>query len=135
MPPPIPRSDWNPIQSSQTPWWLDVKKYCIGLRSRKTRKIRIVNTLTQREHVLEVCSEEKITAIQDRYTAVNAHAKGYMWKRLGSLLDMNSTLEANHIKDQAGVFEEVGIDEEDWLPVIHLYFRYLLFLFDLTFFY
>lgn len=72
----------------------------------------------------QVCSEEKLSAIQDRYGSVNAHAKGYMWKRLGSLLDMNATLEANGIPDESKIFDQVGIDEDQWLPALHLYFRY-----------
>lgn len=55
--------------------------------------------------------------------AYNSHAKGYMWKRLGTLLDMALTLEQNGIKDESATFETLGIDEDQWLPVIHLYFR------------
>lgn len=45
-----------------------------------------------------------------------------MWKRLGGLLDMNATLEGNGIADLQETFEAIGMDEEQWLPVIHLYF-------------
>ncbi|KAL2917924.1 hypothetical protein HK105_202337 [Polyrhizophydium stewartii] len=121
VPPPIPRADWSSSDGSM-PWWLDKEEYCIGNLSAKTRKIRIINTLTKDEHVLEVCSEDKLSAIQDRYMQHNAHAKGYMWKRLGQLLDMSMTLEENGIRDESAYFERLGIDEEQWLPAIHLYF-------------
>jgi hypothetical protein len=57
--------------------------------------------------------------------AYNGHAKGYMWKRLGVLLDMSMTLEANGVKDETAQFEKLGMNEEDFLPAIHLYFRYV----------
>lgn len=73
----------------------------------------------------KVCSEESVSAIQNRYlTAFNSHAKGYMWKRLGTLIDMSQNLEANAIKDESDIFEKVGMNQDDYLPAIHLYFRY-----------
>lgn len=122
VPPTVARSDWTPATLAHVPWWFDRERYMIGKLSKKTRKLRIINTLTKDEHVIEVCSEEKLSAIQDRYGSVNAHAKGYMWKRLGSLLDMNATLEANGIPDESKIFDQVGMDEDQWLPAIHLYF-------------
>eukprot|EP00842_Homolaphlyctis_polyrhiza_P005281 jgi/Hompol1/5754/HPOL_002075-RA len=119
--PPIPRGDWTG-DAGTMPWWLDKEEYCIGNLSAKTRRIRIINTLTKDEHVLEVCSEDRLSAIQDRYMQLNAHAKGYMWKRLGVLLDMSMTLEENGIRDESAYFERLGIDEDQWLPAIHLYF-------------
>ncbi|ORX53025.1 cytochrome b5 [Piromyces finnis] len=119
VPPPMPYANWKP--TVKIPWWED-DRYCIGKLSQKTRKIRIINTLTKDEHIIEVCSEESLNAIQDRYIKLNAHAKGYMWKRLGNLLDMNKTLEQNNVKDESKQFEMLGMDEEEWLPVIHIYF-------------
>jgi len=119
IPPPAPYANWKP--TVETPWWED-SKYCIGKLSKKTRKIRIVNTLTKDEHIIEVCSEESLNAIQDRYLKLNAHSKGYIWKRLGNLLDMEKTLEENNVKDESQEFEMLGMDEEEYLPVIHIYF-------------
>jgi len=51
VPPPMPYANWKP--SVETPWWED-DRYCIGKLSQKTRKIRIVNTLTKDEHIIEV---------------------------------------------------------------------------------
>jgi hypothetical protein len=39
------------------------------------------------------------------------------------LLDMNLTLEENGIQDEDGIFDQLAINNEHWLPVIHLYFR------------
>ncbi|ORY48746.1 hypothetical protein BCR33DRAFT_782431 [Rhizoclosmatium globosum] len=121
VPPPLPRADWD-VYQVKTPWWQDKEAYCIGKLGSKTRKIIIKNTLTQDEHTIEVCVEEKLSAIQDRYMALNSHAKGYMWKRLGTLLDMTVTLEENGIKDEGPMMEKLGMDEENYLPTIHLYF-------------
>lgn len=109
------------MRKVDTPWWLD-KTYCIGRLSKKTRQLKIFNTLTNDEHILEVCDEEKLSAIQDRYLALNAHAKGYVWKRLGKPLDMKLTLEQNGMKDDSDAFEKVGMNDDEWLPIVHLYF-------------
>jgi hypothetical protein len=121
IPPPLPSLDWS-AENGSKPWWID-QSNCLGYLSRKTRKIKLLNTLTREEHILEVCSEDTLSAIQDRYTAINAHAKGYMWKRLTTLLDMNLTLEENGVPDEDAMFDQLGMNNEQWLPVIHLYFR------------
>jgi hypothetical protein len=124
VPPPLPRADWSAVDGSN-PWWAD-QSNCLGYLSKKTRKIKLVNTLTKEEHCLEVCAEDTLSAIQERYTALNAHAKGYMWKRLSALLDMNLTLEENGIVDEEDIMDQVGMNNDQWLPVIHLYFRYFI---------
>ena len=118
VPPNEPRSDWS---APEIPWWRDETK-CVGNLTKKPRKVKILNLLTQDEHILEVCSEESISAIQIRYLAINSHAKGYVWKRLGNLLDTSLTLEENGIKDESLEFQKGLLNEEDYLPVIHLYF-------------
>ena len=47
-----------------------------------------------------------------------------MWKRLGTLIDMGQNLEQNSIRDESELFEKVGMNQDDYLPAIHLYFRY-----------
>jgi hypothetical protein len=59
-----------------------------------------------------------------RYKKYNAHAEGYTWKRLGNILDMSKTLEENEIPDEAIALKDVGMNPDDWLPEIHLHFRY-----------
>merc|ERR1711916_113154 len=104
-----------------TPWWQDVK-YRVGKLSKKTRKIRIVNTLTQQEDELEVCTEETLAEILQRYLDCNSHAASYTWKRLGNVLDMSKTLDENGIEDESDKFYELTIDEGFYTPAIHLYF-------------
>lgn len=60
-------------------WWKN-KQFCIGKLSKKTRKVEIVNVLTEQTKILQVCSEETINEIQNRYMEWNAHATSYTWK-------------------------------------------------------
>ncbi len=51
--------------------------------------------MSHQEHLLEVCSEETIEEIKERYRRFNRNADQYIWKRLGNKLDMNKTLDEN----------------------------------------
>ena len=76
----VPPSEPIPWKNNfKTPWWED-DKYKIGILSKKTRMIRIINVLTKQEKLLEVCSEETMKEILDRYLNYNAHAGSYTWK-------------------------------------------------------
>ena len=96
--------------------------------------------LTKDEHVLEVCSEETLGQIRARYLSRNAHAHSYTWKHLRRVLDMNKTLEGfnishshsslwlftfaeNGIPDEDAEFEELGLDRDEYIPTLHLYFN------------
>jgi len=119
-PPLCPRTDW--ANDFGRPWWKN-ESYCIGVLSVKTRKIRIVNTLTSQEQILEVCSEETINEIQDRYFHYNSHARSYTWKYNGENLQMSKTLAENKVSDESEEFFKLGLDESQFLPAIHLYFN------------
>eukprot|EP00118_Oscarella_pearsei_P006189 m.28110 g.28110 ORF g.28110 m.28110 type:complete len:217 (+) comp30568_c0_seq2:63-713(+) len=120
VPPRYPASDWP--NDFGKPWWQD-EKYCIGKLSQKTRKIRIVNMLTSQENVIEVCSEENMCEIQKRYQLYNVHAGSYTWKFQGDNLIMTHTLKENGVTDEFEEFYELGMDEDQYLPAIHLYFN------------
>lgn len=49
--PPFPSSDW--ANDFGRPWWKD-ESYLVGILSKKTRFIKIINTLTSQEQVIEV---------------------------------------------------------------------------------
>jgi hypothetical protein len=85
--------------------------------------IRIVNTLTKHDNTIEVASEENINEILDRYLEINAHAASYTWKRLGKVLDMARSLEANGIIDDSEEMKRLGSPLEDYVPALHLYFN------------
>ncbi|CBZ53625.1 conserved hypothetical protein [Neospora caninum Liverpool] len=120
IPPPYPSGDW--ATTVGTPWWLD-EKYVIGRLTKKTRKIRILNLLVQHEVVLEVPCEDTINEIQRRYLSENDHAGSYTWKRLEKPLNMEQTLEENGIPDEEMRLRELGINPDDHIPTLHLYFN------------
>ena len=121
IPPLTPDSDWDPA-SFKIPWWRD-RQLCIGRLTEKTRKIRIFNQLTKADDELVVCKEETLNEILDRYLELNCHAASYTWKRLGRPLDMERTLEENDIFDESEEYVDLNMDEECYIPCIHLYFN------------
>lgn len=124
VPPSDPVSTW--ATDFGKAWWKD-EKYCIGSLSKKTRKVRCVNTLTGQSDLLEVCSEETLSEVQDRYLEYNKHAPSYTWKGLfdGAFrpLDMEVTLEENGVRDETDEFVELNMDPDEHIPVLHLYFN------------
>lgn len=109
----------------KVPWWTD-KSLVVGKLTRKTRKIKLLNMLTNQETVLEVCAEETINEIRERYLEHNAHAASYVWKRLDAkashVLDMTQTLEANGVPDEDGKFDDLSIPDDYYMPTLQLYF-------------
>ena len=120
IPPLEPSSDW--ATDFKTPWWKD-DKYCVGTLSQKSRKIRVVNTLTSQEIELEVAAEETIEAIQARYMAINKHAGSYTWKRLKRVLNMKKSLAENGVFDETGEFNKLELGETIYTPTLHVYFN------------
>jgi len=119
VPPQGPESSWS--TKFDMPWWEDTRYY-IGKRTFRTRKVTMVNLLTKQKNTLEVPVEETVEEIRQRYMIHNAHAGSYTWKRLGKVLNMEKTLEENGMKDETEEFVRLGIDPDDHIPVIHLYF-------------
>ena len=97
MPPTTPHSDWDPTVFT-CPWW-ENDLYILGQLTTLVRKIRVINTLTRHDDVLECTTEETINEILDRYLSINTHAASYTWKRMGKVLDMSKTLDENGISD------------------------------------
>ena len=108
----------------ETPWWMD-EKYIIGKLTKKSRKIRIINTLTHHEDTLLVPSEETLFEIQTRYLDTNKHSKSYTWKDCYSrVLVMDKTLEDNKIVDEDGDYDYLDVpDSQRLIPSIMLYFN------------
>nr|CCC93292.1 conserved hypothetical protein [Trypanosoma congolense IL3000] len=111
--------------SYEVPWWKD-ERYVIGHLTRKTRKIRIINTLNGHENTLEVCSEETLREIvMTRYLTYNAHALSYTWRRLDAEprdMDMDKTLDENGVVDESEEFESLGLNADYYIPALHLYY-------------
>ena len=103
--------------------WFNDWKYVIGYRTFKSRKIDIVNTLTNEKNNIEVSSEETLNDIEKyHYLCINKHSKGYVWKYNNNVLDMNKTLQQNNINDDDILFDKLNIYHE-YIPSIFLYFK------------
>ncbi|KAG7464641.1 hypothetical protein MATL_G00167750 [Megalops atlanticus] len=120
VPPPCPRTDW--ANDFGKPWWRD-SRYEVGLLSAKTRWIRVINTLTSQEQSLEVCSEETLDEILQRYLRYNSNAASYTWKHDGVELDMSKTLSENSVPDEDEEFYHCRLDRDLFSPSICLYFN------------
>ena len=101
-----------------------------GKLSVRCRLVRVKNVLTQQEHTLEVPCEEALSEIRTRYETINAHSSAYLWKAFVAAekggvelreLDMNASLSGNGIVDEGGAFAECGLEDDFFLPVLHLY--------------
>jgi Cytochrome b5-like Heme/Steroid binding domain len=108
--------------SFKVPWWKD-EKYKIGKLSRMPRKIRLLNMLSKTDDTIEVASEETLEQILERYLAFNDHAASYTWKVSGRPLDMELTLDENGIEDNTEEFKQLEIDDNLYIPTIHLYYN------------
>jgi len=143
VPPSEPVSNWR--TDFGTPWWkvglimmcarvtdhvslaAQDQNFCIGNLSHKTRTIEIVNILTQQRDMLQVCFEETVHEIRERYLEYNAHCASYTWKHLQNgefvPLDMQQTLKENGMEDESDEFERLSINQDYYTPVVHLYFN------------
>merc|ERR1712187_907834 len=101
--------------------WSD-HRYYVSKLTERIRKVTIQNLMTKQKNTLEVPVEETVEEIRERYLFHNAHAQSYTWKRLGVPLNMQKTLQENGMIDETEEFEQLGIDPDDHIPVIHLYF-------------
>lgn len=108
---------------SSLPWWKRKKDFCIGKLTKKARKIRIINMLTRDEDCITVASEETLQEIQERMEKINSNSGNYTWKRINRPLDMELTLDENGILDESEEFLKYNIDDEFYIPAIHIYFN------------
>nr|XP_019964068.1 PREDICTED: cytochrome b5 domain-containing protein 1 [Paralichthys olivaceus] len=115
-----PCSDW--ASDFGEPWWRD-RRYEVGLLTTKARWIRVINTLTSEEQQLQVCSEETLDEILQRYLRHNSHARSYTWKHDGVSLDMSRTLSENNVPDEDHELEELRLDHDLFIPAILLHFN------------
>ncbi|XP_056299149.1 cytochrome b5 domain-containing protein 1 [Pseudoliparis swirei] len=119
-PPAGPRSDW--ATDTGPPWWRD-QRYQVGLLTSKTRWIRVINTLTSQEQLLQVCSEETLAQILQRYLRYNAHACSYTWTHGEKPLDMSRTLSQNLVLDQDHELQHLRLDRDRHRPALLLHFN------------
>ena len=89
--------------------------------------MKILNVLNQQEDIIDICCEDKISKIQNRYLEYNKHSGSYTWKALVKdkviNLNMNATLDENGISDESQSFENVGLEYDFYLPTLMIYFN------------
>ena len=61
--------------------------------------------------------------ILERYLVWNQHAASYTWKYNGINLDMGKTLQQNDVMDEDEEFYQLSMNDEEFLPALHLYFN------------
>ena len=120
IPPAYSSSNW--ANDYGKPWWKD-DRYAIGILSKKTRFIKIINALTLQNQIIEVCSEENMNEILNRYLKYNAHAASYTWKYDGVVLDMEKTMTENNIMDDDFDFYTLRMRDDVYLQSIILYYN------------
>jgi hypothetical protein len=96
--------------------------------SKKTIKIKITNMLTRVDDVIQVCSEETLDDIKNRYMDYNRNSNSYTWKILNAngqfiTLKTDLTLEQNGIPDESDSYMRLGIDEDLYLPNLLIYYN------------
>ena len=83
--------------------------------------------LSRTEDVINTCQEETINEIRDRYMEYNSHGGSYTWKALIGEdfvpLDMEKTLEVNGLSDDGDKFMSLGLNEDFYIPTLHIYFN------------
>ncbi|GIY22172.1 cytochrome b5 domain-containing protein 1 [Caerostris darwini] len=72
---------------------------------------------------VKVCSEETLDEILLRYLKFNRHANSYTWKYFGQKLMMKQTLTTNGIPDKDFKADRLRLNNEDYYPIIDLYFN------------
>ncbi|XP_069676964.1 cytochrome b5 domain-containing protein 1 [Periplaneta americana] len=116
----VPTTAWRPLQT--LPWWAD-PKYLIGNLTQGMRNVRVLNVLTGQENVITVCKEDKLSRIMERLMRFNSHCASYTFKFETRVLDMDKTLEENHIPDERETFCDVGLPEDYYIPCLMLYYN------------
>lgn len=53
----------------------------------------------------------------------NSHARSYTWKYIGKNLEMAKTLEDNDVADDSEEFYKLAMNDDSFLPAIHIYFN------------
>ena len=91
-------------------------RFVAGRLTARARRVRVVNSLTSHEHVIEMGVENTIEDLQARYLEHNAHCGSYQWKALVNgvfrPLDVHKTLEENGVVDDSEELDKLGMDAD-----------------------
>ncbi|XP_017775365.1 PREDICTED: cytochrome b5 domain-containing protein 1 [Nicrophorus vespilloides] len=116
----VPATRWQPLD--RKPWWKD-PKYEVGLLTKKVRPIRIINPLFGLEVHMNVCCEDTVLRIKERYSIFNSDANIYLWRYMDNVLNDELTLEENGIIDETDRFGSVGLSPTFYVPAIMIFYN------------
>ncbi|XP_021238382.1 cytochrome b5 domain-containing protein 1 [Numida meleagris] len=117
--PRTPRSDGAP--PLDTAWWRDPWLQ-VGRLTAAPRLLRLCNTLTGQNHIIEVCGEEPVGAALWRARGWNEQLERYTACYGGVPLCPHLTLEQNGIPDTTSELRSLRLDPKDFIPTVLLYF-------------
>ncbi|XP_065593833.1 cytochrome b5 domain-containing protein 1-like [Cyrtonyx montezumae] len=118
--PHTPRTDEAPPRD--VVWWRDSRLH-VGHLTSASRLLRLCNTLTGQNHVIEVCREESLEAALRRAQSWNEHLERYVACYGGVPLSPHLTLEQNGIPDSTSELRSLRLDPKDFIPTVLLYFN------------
>ncbi|CAG9801889.1 unnamed protein product [Chironomus riparius] len=111
----------NEKESHDSDYWWNDEKNIIGHVTCLERRLRIVNTLTRKKIVMNVCDEDSINVIKEKYKKrFNSNADNYIWRKTHS----SDTLKIGHLfmdktLTQNGILyhehEKLGLPSAIWL--------------------
>ncbi|XP_022917689.1 cytochrome b5 domain-containing protein 1 [Onthophagus taurus] len=116
----VPSTEWRPLDG--LPWWKDDAKYLVGRLTKKVRPVRITNMCICQEAIINVCCEDTISRIMERYRIFNSEPESYICRALNKNLVMNKTLEENGIIDEREEYYRLGLPQSLYIPVIFMYY-------------
>ena len=89
-------------------------------------KTRITHGDVLKARGVTMKKEETVGEIRERYMQFNKHAVSYTWKALidGEFKNLNleQTLERNSVPDETDEYAKLGLDDDFYIPTIHIYF-------------
>lgn len=118
--PQVPTVSWRPLEGK--PWWKN-EEYQVGLLTKRVRPIRIINTLIRKEVSMNVCCEDTIRRIMERYSIFCSNPSSYTWRYADKNLEVDKTMEQNGIPDERDKFTDLGLPQNLYVPGVLLYYN------------
>jgi hypothetical protein len=103
-------------------WWNDPTTI-LGSLSRKCVEVELLNTLTGSRVRIRVPEELEFGDIIERYILEwNRHARSYHFKYEGVKIDLSGSLLENGIVCESDRLLELGMNPDEFVPTIMMYF-------------
>ncbi|EDV99126.1 cytochrome b5 domain-containing protein 1 [Drosophila grimshawi] len=121
--PPILEVAISEFAKTKHAMWSQDPFYHIGRVTRRPRRIRLINTLTAKVQHMNVCDEDSIYDIQEKYKQrFNHHAGSYEWRKFSNGAKCCGVLNLNGTLDENGLTDDEDCDVELPPPSIWLYY-------------